>query len=176
MANKLVVIAVAVTLALPVRAAPEPGQVVPFYAETIAQPGSVGELDRLQQQTLIAEKQKKLRELQGQAGVDAMMGTRASAVSAGSLPSFDLVQGIAPNLVAGLTYPSGQTISARKGDHIPGGFLIESISVRQVVVSKNGEKTYLSSGMASLPSPAMPVMPLLPGMTQGFTMPDALSR
>jgi len=114
-----------------------------------AQGETVGVLGRLYEQRLLIKAQVELMNAQVQLKTK---GVTTAKITESYAPTVKMVQGVGNSLFATFLYPGNMTMDARVGDVISGGYKVESISVNQVVLSKDGEKMRLGFS-ASPPTP-----------------------
>ncbi|ANN80808.1 type IV pilus biogenesis protein PilP [Bordetella flabilis] len=138
-----------------------------------AQGATVGMLGRLYEQRLLIKAQVEVMNAQAQL---KSRGVTTAKIEESYAPTVKMVQGVGNSLYATFLYPGNMTMDAREGDVISGGYKVESISVNQVVLSKEGERIRLGFS-ASPPTPlpslessgyAVPPMPGRMVGNQGF--------
>lgn len=128
---------------------------------------TVGTLGRLYEKRLLIKAQVELMNAQAQLKTkDATTAKIAQSYA----PTVKMVQGVGNSLFATFLYPGNMTMDARVGDTISGGYKVESISVDQVVLSKNGERIRL--GFSASPPTPLPSMDALGG--EGSVIPGPL--
>lgn len=131
---------------------------------------TVGTLGRLYEQRLLIKAQVELVNAQAQLKTQGVTTTKIAESYA---PTVKMVQGVGNSLFATFLYPGNMTMDARVGDVISGGYKVDSISVSQVVLSKDGETVRLGFS-ASPPTPlpaadtSVPSMPSRTGLVSGF--------
>ncbi|WNL48554.1 type IV pilus biogenesis protein PilP (plasmid) [Dyella sp. BiH032] len=76
--------------------------------------------------------------------------SNAAADSSNELPTFTDVFGGASGNRAVFMLPGGNTATRGKGEQLPGGYTVVSVSLNDVAVSKNGKVYHLSSGNAPM--------------------------
>ncbi|WP_241136338.1 type IV pilus biogenesis protein PilP [Achromobacter insuavis] len=147
-------------------------------AQTV--PGTIGQLDDIQQRILIAQKQKELNELEGQpgsgpGGVQLASNAGAPDQAGAQLPGvMSVMGGASGSLMAILEYGNGQTVNVRAGTSIPGGYRVEAIGVEEVALSKDGARYRLAVGAPPTAARQIPAQAGLPGTAP--MMPGALPR
>jgi type IV pilus biogenesis protein PilP len=114
---------------------------------------TMGVLGRLYEQRLLIKAQVELMSAQAQLKTN---GVTTAKISESYAPTVKMVQGVGDSLFATFLYPGNMTMDGRVGDVISGGFKVESISVHQVVLSKEGERMHL--GFSASPPTPLPAL------------------
>jgi len=126
---------------------------------------SVGELADVQAKTLLIRAQAAQAEAQAKL-VDASKssGGPIAGDAGDSLPVVRGVYGTAGKLYATFLYANGSTVDAGRGDQIPGGFVVRSLSATRVVLGRHGQSfTVGFSDVRPLtPTPAASPAPMPP--------------
>ena len=131
---------------------------------------ALGLLGRLYEQRLLIKAQVELMNAQAQLKTK---GVTTAKIAESYAPTVKMVQGVGDNVFATFLYPGNMVMDARVGDTISGGYKVESISVNQVMLSKDGERIRLGfSGSPPTPLPALdgqnsPAMPPMAGAMGG---------
>lgn len=146
-----------VALSAPTSEATTPGA-TGLRVKPQAQGETLLSLGRLYEQRLIVKAQVELANAHGQLVEKGAVATRVEESYA---PTVKMVQGVGNSLFATFLYPNNMTMDAKEGDLISGGYKVESISVNQVVLSKDGQRIRLGFS-ASPPTP-------LPAIDNGYS-------
>ncbi|MBA6068114.1 type IV pilus biogenesis protein PilP [Pseudomonas mosselii] len=138
---------------------------------------TVGELSKVQSQTLMYEAMAKRAEAQGKfqqnnaaAGNDAAgPALSVTAVTTKEVPTVTGISGAAGRLYATFRYPNGTTVSAKSGDQIAGGFKVAEVGIDRVVITRGDRRLPLQFGVATEPKEEplngqAPFMPMQPGL------------
>ncbi|WP_323025684.1 type IV pilus biogenesis protein PilP [Castellaniella sp.] len=114
---------------------------------------NVGALGQLYEQRLLIKAQVELINAQAQL---KNKGVTTAKIAESYAPTVKMVQGVGNNLFATFLYPGDMAMDARVGETISGGYKVESISVNQVVLSKDGEQIRL--GFSASPPTPLPAL------------------
>lgn len=112
---------------------------------------SVGELGKVQAETILYQAQAARAEAQAKAQAAGPAGTSME----GTLPVVRGVFGSGTQLFATFLYANGSSVDARRGDRIPGDYVVASVSPTGVVLSRSGRSYPLGfSDLRPFPLPA----------------------
>jgi len=114
------------------------GLVVCSVSVTAADVPNVGDLGRIQGETILLKAQTKREEAQAE-----LAARRQGGVSAdGTLPVLKSIYGTEKRLVVTFLYPGNVTVEANEGDQIPGGYRVSKIfaETSKVDLAKGREK------------------------------------
>lgn len=99
---------------------------------------SVGDLARIQAETVLIKAQAKREEAQAELAVRRQGGVSAD----GTLPVLKSIYGTEKQLMATFIYPGNVTVEANEGDQIPGGYRVSKIfaDTSKVELAKGRDK------------------------------------
>lgn len=99
---------------------------------------SVGDLARIQAETVLIKAQAKREEAQAELAVRRQGGVSAD----GTLPVLKSIYGTEKRLMATFIYPGNVTVEANEGDQIPGGYRVSKIfaDTSKVELAKGRDK------------------------------------
>lgn len=121
------------------------------WADQVA---TIGDLDRVQAQIVVAEAQLQLAEARRK--LAETQGRGVEETKEDSAPVVTGVYGAASAPYARFAYADGSQHSARAGDVLPGGYKVVMVSVERVVISRHGrrlEARFARSAPAAAPQP-----------------------
>ncbi len=110
---------------------------------------TVGELSRLQSETILLQAKLKKAELQAELFAKTHLKLSSEVVLP---PVVQAVYGAGSEHYATLLYDSGVVLDAKPGDLILGGFTVTSISVDKVLISKGKQRVVIGFVAAPLKS------------------------
>lgn len=123
-----------------------------FSATVMAEENShsAESLANINEQVAILTARLKALELQlqidtKQAEISKLSGSTFSDETA--IPILKSIEGVDGNMYANFVYSDGGKISVEKGDSLPSGWVVESIGVKSVILSKEKKKIRLSLRM-----------------------------
>lgn len=126
----------------------------------VAMPGvaTLGDLDRIQSETVMAEAQRKLAE--ARKALETAQGV-AAATDDGSLdaPVVAGVYGAGSAPYAKFLIPGGGQVAGATGDQLPGGYRVVHVDVDRVVIRDRKGHEVVARFSASLPTRAPPASP-----------------
>lgn len=140
---------------------------------------SVGDLANVQAETLLIKAKAARAEALGKLA-DAnkqSSGEAAADTATDSLPVVRGVYGTAGKLYATFLYANGSTVDAGKGDTIPGGYVVRSLSATRVELGRRGRSFTVgfsdvrpltpTAPSANAAPPASSIPPLMPSAAPG---------
>lgn len=145
---------------------------------TAAEP-TVGDLSQVQGETVLLK--AKAARAAAQAELDARQKAagNVSVEAEAPAPVVTSVEGEGERLHAAFLYGSGAVATGTVGDRLPGGFVVESISVDRVALRRGKTLVMAAFSASTLPSmrPSMPNIPATsPGGFTPYMPPPPLAR
>lgn len=124
-----------------------------FFSATVMaeeSPHTAESLAKINEQVAILTARLKALELQlqidtKQAEISKLSGSTISDETA--IPILKSIEGVDGNMYANFVYSDGGKISVEKGDSLPSGWVVESIGIKSVILSKEKKKIRLSLRM-----------------------------
>lgn len=113
--------------------------VVALMSTAVLAEGTVGDLSKIQSETLIIK--AKVNRASAQAELEAKSHVNGpSSANDEDVPVVKNVYGFGKKLMATFLFSSGVTIDAREGEVIMGGYKVASLSVDKVELEKGGRR------------------------------------
>lgn len=156
---------------------------IPFFTACIATAAeaplpTIGDLSRVQSETLITKAKAKLMEAKAElhsnsakAGENDGGNTSNAAVVVTELPTVTGISGRAGRLYATFRFPNGTTATARSGENLPGGYYVSEVSLNRAVLTMGDKRFPLQHGVVSQ-QPSQQQMPGMPGFGAGMIPPS----
>ncbi|MEJ7745700.1 MAG: type IV pilus biogenesis protein PilP [Luteimonas sp.] len=123
-------------------------------APLVVQAQSVGDLANVQAETLFIKAKAARAEALSKLAEASLQGSTASSQETASNDSLPVVRGVygsAEKLYATFLYANGSTVDAGKGDVIPGGYNVRSLSATRVELGRRGRS--FTVGFSDVPPP-----------------------